>query len=74
MCDRRAAGRRCFERLQAEQQRLLNQTLTPEALTRQYLDVLRDLRQSNNTIILVPTEGGIPVLNIGELRQNLRRP
>jgi len=25
-------------------------------------------------IILVPTEGGIPVLNIGELRQNLRRP
>ena len=61
-------------RLQAEQQRLLNQTLTPEALTRQYLDVLRDLRQSNNTIILVPTEGGIPVLNIGELRQNLRRP
>jgi regulator of protease activity HflC (stomatin/prohibitin superfamily) len=61
-------------RLQAEQQRLLNQTLTAEALTRQYLDVLRDLRQSNNTIILVPTEGGIPVLNIGELRQNLRRP
>src|SRR5262245_6187834 len=61
-------------RLQAEQQRLLNQTLTPEALTRQYLDVLRDLRQSNNTSILVPTEGGIPVLNLGELRQNLRRP
>lgn len=61
-------------RLQAEQQRLLNQTLTAEALTRQYLDVLRDLRQSNNTIILVPTEGGIPVLNLGELRQNLRRP
>ena len=61
-------------RLQAEQQRLLNTTLTAEALTRQYLDVLRDLRQSNNTIILVPTEGGIPVLNLGELRQNLRRP
>jgi regulator of protease activity HflC (stomatin/prohibitin superfamily) len=60
-------------RLQAEQQRLLNQTLTAEALTRQYLDVLRELRQSNNTIILVPTEGGIPVLNLGELRQNLRR-
>ena len=61
-------------RLQAQQQELLNRTLTAEALTRQYLDVLRDLRQSNNTIILVPTEGGIPVLNLGELRQNLRRP
>lgn len=61
-------------RLQAEQQRLLNQTLTPEALTRQYLDVLREMKASNNLVILVPTEGGLPVLNIGELRQNLRRP
>jgi len=61
-------------RLQAEQQRLLNQTLTPEALTRQYLDVLREMKASSNLVILVPTEGGIPVLNIGELRQNLRRP
>lgn len=61
-------------RLQAEQQKLLNTTLTPEALTRQYFDVLRELKSSNNMILLVPTEGGIPVLNIGELRQNLRRP
>ena len=61
-------------RLQAQQQDLLNRTLTPEALTRQYFDVLRELKSSNNMIILVPTEGGIPVLNIGELRQNLRRP
>ena len=61
-------------RLQAQQQDLLNRTLTPEALTRQYFDVLRELKASNNMIILVPTEGGIPVLNIGELRQNLRRP
>jgi regulator of protease activity HflC (stomatin/prohibitin superfamily) len=61
-------------RLQAQQQDLLNRTLTPEALTRQYFDVLRELRSSNNMIILVPTEGGVPVLNIGELRQNLRRP
>ena len=61
-------------RLQAEQQKLLNTTLTAEALTRQYFDVLRELKSSNNMIILVPTEGGIPVLNIGELRQNLRRP
>lgn len=59
-------------RLQAEQQRLLNQTLTAEALTKQYLDVLHELRNSNNTIILVPTEGGLPLLDIGRLRGNLR--
>lgn len=61
-------------RLQAEQQRLLNQTLTPEALTKQYLEVLHDMRGSNNLVILVPTEGGLPMLNLGDLRQNLRRP
>jgi regulator of protease activity HflC (stomatin/prohibitin superfamily) len=60
-------------RLQAEQQKLLNTTLTPEALTRQYFDVLRELKSSNNLVILVPTAGGIPVLNIGDLRRNLRQ-
>jgi regulator of protease activity HflC (stomatin/prohibitin superfamily) len=58
-------------RLQAEQQRLLNQTLTAEALTKQYLEVLQDLRTSNNLVLIVPTEGGMPVLNIGDLRKNL---
>src|SRR5882762_1332272 len=61
-------------RLQAGQQRLLNTTLTPEALTRQYFDVLRELKSSNNLVILVPTQGGIPMLNIGDLRRNLRQP
>ena len=61
-------------RLQAEQQRLLNTTLTPEALTRQYLEVLRDMKTGNNLVILVPTQGGIPILNIGDLRRNLRQP
>jgi len=60
-------------RLQSDQQRLLNVTLTPEALTKQYLEVLHDMRQSNNLVILVPTEGGVPMLNIGDLRTNLRR-
>jgi regulator of protease activity HflC (stomatin/prohibitin superfamily) len=60
-------------RLQAEQQRLLNQTLTPEALTKQYLEVLQDMKGSNNLVLMVPTEGGIPVLNIGEMRKNLVR-
>lgn len=53
---------------------LLNQTLTPEALTKQYLDVLHDMRASNNLVLLVPTEGGLPVLDLGELRRNLRQP
>jgi regulator of protease activity HflC (stomatin/prohibitin superfamily) len=61
-------------RLQAEQQRLLNQTLTPEALTKQYLEVLEQMRSSQNLVLLVPTEGGLPVLNLGELRRNLRQP
>jgi regulator of protease activity HflC (stomatin/prohibitin superfamily) len=60
-------------RLQAEQQRLLNQTLTAEALTKQYLEVLHDLRTSSNLVLIVPTEGGMPVLDIGELRKNLQR-
>jgi regulator of protease activity HflC (stomatin/prohibitin superfamily) len=58
-------------RLQAEQQRLLNQTLTPEALTKQYLETLHDLRSSSNLVLIVPTEGGMPVLDIGELRKNM---
>jgi len=59
-------------RLQSEQQRLLNQTLTAEALTKQYLEVLHDMRQSNNLVVLVPTEGGIPMLDLARLRQNVK--
>ena len=61
-------------RLQTEQQRLLNQTLSPEALTKQWIEVLHDMRNSSNLIIFVPTEGGLPLLNIGDLRKNLRQP
>lgn len=60
-------------RLQSEQQRLLNVTLTPEQLMKQYLEVLHDMRQSSNLIVLVPTEGGGPMLNIGDLRRNLQQ-
>ena len=59
-------------RLQAEQQRLLNQTLTAEALTKQYLEVLHDIRTSNNVVLIVPMEGGMPVLDVGALRKNLK--
>jgi len=59
-------------RLQTEQQRLLNQTLSPEALTKQWIEVLHDMRGSSNLIIFVPTEGGLPLLNISELRKNLK--
>jgi regulator of protease activity HflC (stomatin/prohibitin superfamily) len=61
-------------RLQSEQQRLLNQTLTPEALMKQYLEVLHDLRTSSNMVIMVPTEGGAPLLDLAALRKNLRQP
>jgi regulator of protease activity HflC (stomatin/prohibitin superfamily) len=59
-------------RLQSDQQRLLNQTLTAEALTKQYLEVLHDMKQSSNLVILVPTEGGIPILDLGQLRKSVR--
>jgi len=59
-------------RLQSEQQKLLNVTLTPEALMKQYLEVLHDMKQSNNLVILVPTEGGVPLLDIAKLRGNLK--
>lgn len=59
-------------RLQSEQQRLLNQTLTPEQLMKQYLEVLHDMRTSNNLVIMVPTQGGVPLLDINALRNNLR--
>ena len=59
-------------RLQSEQQRLLNQTLTPEALMKQYLEVLHDMKTSNNLVVLVPTEGGVPMLDLAALRRNLR--
>jgi regulator of protease activity HflC (stomatin/prohibitin superfamily) len=59
-------------RLQSDQQRLLNQTLTAEALTKQYLEVLHDMKGSNNLVVLVPTEGGVPMLDIAKLRQNIQ--
>jgi regulator of protease activity HflC (stomatin/prohibitin superfamily) len=58
-------------RLQSDQQRLLNQTLTAEALTKQYLEVLHDMKGSSNLVLVVPTEGGLPILNLGDLRKNL---
>ena len=61
-------------RLQSEQQKLLNQTLTPEALMKQYLEVLHDMRTSNNLVVLVPTEGGVPLLDLAALRKNIRQP
>ena len=60
-------------RLQSDQQRLLNQTLTAEALTKQYLEVLHDMKGSNNLIVLVPTEGGMPLLDLAKLRGNLQK-
>jgi hypothetical protein len=35
------------------------------------LEVLHDIRSSNNVVLIVPTEGGMPVLDVGALRKNL---
>jgi len=35
--------------------------------------VLHDLPTSSNLVLMVPTEGGIPVLNIGDLKRNLEK-
>ena len=59
-------------RLQSEQQRLLNVTLTPEALTKQYLEVLEQLKNSSNMVLFVPTEGGMPLLSLDALRRNVQ--
>ena len=61
-------------RLQMEQQRLLNQTLSPEALTKQWIEALHDMKSSNNLIVLIPTEGGTPLLDLAALRKNLTKP
>jgi regulator of protease activity HflC (stomatin/prohibitin superfamily) len=60
-------------RLQSEQQKLLNLTLTPEQLMKQYLEVLHDMKTSNNLVVLVPTEGGMPLLDLARLRGTLNR-
>jgi hypothetical protein len=59
-------------RLQSDQQRLLNQTLTAKALTQHYLEFLHDMKGSNNLVILVPNEGEIPMLDAANLRQHLK--
>jgi hypothetical protein len=30
------------------------------------------MKSSSNLIVFVPTEGGLPLLNIGDLRKNLK--
>jgi hypothetical protein len=41
---------------------------------KQYLEVLHDMRTSNNLVVLVPTEGGAPLLDLNALRRNIRQP
>ena len=40
----------------------------------QYLEVLHDMKSSNNLVVLVPTEGGVPLLDLAALRKNLAKP
>ena len=38
---------------------------------KQYLEVLHDMRSSSNLVVLVPTAGGVPLLDLAALRRNL---
>jgi len=49
-------------------------TLTPEALMKQYLEMLHDMKQPNNLVVLVPIEGDVPLLDIAKPRGNLKQP
>jgi hypothetical protein len=35
--------------------------------------VLHDMKSSNNLVVLVPTEGGLPLLDIAKLKSNLKQ-
>jgi hypothetical protein len=32
------------------------------------------MKGSDNLVLIVPTEGGLPMMNLGDLRRNLQKP
>ena len=61
-------------RLQSDQQRFLNQTLTPEALMKQYLEVLHDMRTPTTWWCWSRPRAATPLLDLAALRKNLSKP
>ncbi|MCH9015679.1 MAG: hypothetical protein IH877_08355, partial [Gemmatimonadetes bacterium] len=48
----------------AEAQRIINVTLTPRYLMREYMTSIVQAAESPGTIIIIPTEGGLPMLDM----------
>ena len=48
----------------AEAQRIINVTLTPRYLMREYMTSIVQAAESTGTIIIIPTEGGLPMLDM----------
>jgi hypothetical protein len=66
--ERRRVG---VARPHSEQQRPPNQTVTTQVTT-QHPEVPHDVRNSNKPMILVPTGGGVPILDVSSVRSSLR--
>lgn len=56
----------------AEAQRIINQTLSPQLLMREYITSLVKVSESNAATIILPTEGGLPLLDMGQFSRRVR--
>lgn len=55
----------------ADAQRIINSTLTPQYLMREYITSLRDASENSGTVIIYPTEGGTPILDMRTFRNRV---
>lgn len=56
----------------ASAQRIINQTLSPQLLMREYITSLVKVSESNAATIILPTEGGLPLLDMGQFNRRVR--
>jgi len=56
----------------AEAQRVINVTLTPQYLMHEYITSLVKASESPATTIVFPTDGGLPLLNIGQFSKKMK--
>jgi prohibitin 1 len=56
----------------ASAQRIINQTLSPQLLMREYITSLVKVSESNAATIILPTEGGLPLLDMGQFSRRVQ--
>ncbi len=56
----------------AEAQRIINVTLTPQYLMREYITSLVAAAESPGTTIIFPTDGGLPVLDMSRFTRQVQ--